>query len=210
MRFEENQKKLLRAETRRECKASSNALYQVAAELAEAGYGWEDVQKRAGVSAKSAKTALTALIRLGIVRKSVVAGEKKAGAKKRLREVWFLDPHFPHARALAVFVREISPLRYDEVLDTLKKSGRLSVVVLSGSFVGDATRPADIVVAGDSMSERRMETAIRALEGIFGRELRYAAFPTAEFRYRLTVQDKLLRDTFDFPHRVLLDRTRSL
>lgn len=170
----------------------------------------EQAGKRAGVSAKSAKTALTALIRLGIVRKSVVAGEKKAGAKKRLREVWFLDPHFPHARALAAFVREISPLRYDEVLDTLKKSGRLSVVVLSGSFVGDATRPADIVVAGDSMSERRMETAIRALEGIFGRELRYAAFPTAEFRYRLTVQDKLLRDTFDFPHRVLLDRTRSL
>lgn len=170
----------------------------------------EQAGKRAGVSAKSAKTALTTLIRLGIVRKSVVAGEKKAGAKKRLREVWFLDPHFPHARALAVFVREISPLRYDEVLDTLKKSGRLSVVVLSGSFVGDATRPADIVVAGDSMSERRMETAIRALEGIFGRELRYAAFPTAEFRYRLTVQDKLLRDTFDFPHRVLLDRTRSL
>ncbi len=55
MRFEENQKKLLRAEVRRECKASSNALYQVAAELAEAGYGWEDVQKRVGVSVEMAK-----------------------------------------------------------------------------------------------------------------------------------------------------------
>jgi hypothetical protein len=55
-----------------------------------------------------------------------------------------------------------------------------------------------------------METAMRTLEAIFGRELRYAAFPTAEFRYRMTVQDKLLRDTFDFPHRILLDRTRSL
>lgn len=55
MRFEENQRRLLRTETRRECKASSNALYQVAAELAEAGYGWEDVQKRAGVSTEMAK-----------------------------------------------------------------------------------------------------------------------------------------------------------
>jgi hypothetical protein len=83
-------------------------------------------------------------------------------------------------------------------------------VVLSGSFVGDMSRPADIVVAGESISERRMESAMRALEGVFGRELRYATFPTAEFRYRLTVQDKLLRDTLDFPHKVLLDRIRSL
>ena len=55
MRFSENQRALLRADVRRECKASSNALYQVAAELAEMGYGWEDVQKRAGVTAEMAK-----------------------------------------------------------------------------------------------------------------------------------------------------------
>jgi hypothetical protein len=171
----------------------------------------ERVGKRTGMSAKPAKKALIALERLGVARHSRVAAEKKIrGKKQAMDDVWFLDPHFPHARSLAVFVREISPLRYDEVLETLKKSGRLSVVVLSGTFVGDSTRPADIVVAGDSMSERRMETAMRALEAIFGRELRYAAFPTAEFRYRMTVQDKLLRDTFDFPHRILLDRTRSL
>ena len=130
--------------------------------------------------------------------------------KRRFEDVWFVDPQFPHVRALAVFVRDISPLQYDDVLDALKKTGRLSVVVLSGSFVGDTSRPADIVMAGEGLSERRMETAIRSLEGVFGRELRYAAFPIAEFRYRLTVQDKLLRDTLDFPHRVLLDRARSL
>lgn len=49
MAFEENQRRLLRAETRRSCKASSNGRYQAAAELAEAGYGWEDVKKRADV-----------------------------------------------------------------------------------------------------------------------------------------------------------------
>lgn len=55
MRFAENQRALIRAETRRECKASSNAIYQVAAELAEAGFGWEDVQKRAGVTSELAR-----------------------------------------------------------------------------------------------------------------------------------------------------------
>lgn len=175
----------------------------------------EHMSKRAGVSPRTAKLVLASLEKLGLARKSRIAsvpveGAKrpKRPAKRTLTDVWFLNAEFPHLRALSMFVREVSPLDYDEVLDALKKTGRLSVVILSGSFVGDMTRPADIVIAGESISDRRMESAVRSLENLFGRELRYATFPTAEFRYRLTVQDKLLRDTFDFPHRVLLDRIR--
>lgn len=170
----------------------------------------EHMGKRAGISARAAKTALVRLQKIGIARTSRIAqtGANKKG-KRGFHDVWFFDAQFPHARAVAMFVREVSPLNYEEVLHALKKTGRLSVVVLSGTFVGDTTRPADIVVAGEGLSERRMESAVRTLESLFGRELRYAAFPTAEFRYRLTVQDKLLRDTFDFPHRVLLDRVRA-
>src|SRR3989344_4479321 len=43
-----------------------------------------------------------------------------------------------------------------------------------------------------------------------GREIRYAVFSTPEFRYRLTIQDRLIRDTLDYPHLVLLDKTRLL
>lgn len=173
--------------------------------------------KRAGIPVRTAKSVLTTLERMGLARRGSVAVESKAtkGKKKTKKRattqpVWFLNPHFPHLRPLISFVREISPLGYEEVLAALKKTGRLSVVVLSGTFMGDVSRPADIVVAGDGLSERKVETAMRSLESVFGRELRYASFPTAEFRYRLTVQDKLLRDTFDFPHRILLDRTRTL
>ncbi len=101
-------------------------------------------------------------------------------------------------------------MRYENVLDALKRGGKLSAVVLSGSFIGDESRPADIVVAADSVNERKLEGAIRTLENVFGRELRYAAFSTPEFRYRLTVQDRLLRDTLDYPHLVLLDRSQML
>lgn len=170
----------------------------------------EQMSKRAALSASAAKSALVALERMGIARRGKVARIEAGKKKPLMREVWFFDPHFMYARPLVAFVREISPLKYEEVLDALKKTGRLSVVVLSGTFVGDTTRPADILLAGEGVSERRLEAAVRGLEGVFGRELRYASFPTDEFRYRLTVQDKLLRDTFDFPHRILLDKTRSL
>lgn len=173
--------------------------------------------KRAGVAPRAAARALAAFASMGIARTSRIAAPvpaakpgKKRATKRKFEQVWFLDPQFPHLRALATFVRDVSPLQYDDVLGALKKTGKLSVVVLSGTFVGDASRPADILIAGDSLSERKMESAMRTLESVFGREIRYASFPTAEFRYRLTVQDKLLRDTFDFPHKILLDRIRSL
>jgi len=171
---------------------------------------------RAGVSPEAAQRELVALQKMGIVRKGravlTVKNGKLAEKSKAMKPeaVWFLDPNFKHLRSLSAFVREISPMRYDQILGALKSSGRMSAVILSGSFMGDLTRPADILLAGDSINERRLETAVKELEPQFGRELRYAAFSTPEFRYRLTIQDRLIRDTLDFPHLVLLDRSRLL
>ena len=124
--------------------------------------------------------------------------------------VWSTNPDFEHYRAVSTFVHEASPARYDTITNALKRAGRLGVVVLSGSFMGDPTRPADLILAADGINKQRLETALKGLEQSFGREIRYAAFTTPEFRYRLTVQDRLIRDTLDFPHLVLMDRTRLL
>jgi hypothetical protein len=39
-----------------------------------------------------------------------------------------------------------------------------------------------------------------------GKELRYAFFSTDEFKYRMSMYDKLVRDILDYPHKVLLDK----
>lgn len=175
--------------------------------------------KRAHVSARSAARELAALHAMKIARKGAAhisdatapgTVSRKKHAAGKAETVWFLDPHSTHLRALSAFVRAVSPVEHDDVLEALKRSGKLSAVVLSGFFVGDSSRPVDVLVVGDQVNERRLEVAVKTLEHVFGRELRYAAFTTPEFRYRLTVQDRLVRDTIDFPHIVLLDRTRLL
>ena len=168
--------------------------------------------KRAAVTSNAAESELRALERMGISKSTRVTVPSSIGSKKKptSETVWFLDPSFKHLRALSAFVREISPIRYEKIIESLRRSGKLSTVILSGSFMGDLTRPADLVVAAESLNERKLERAVKELEPMFGRELRYAAFSTPEFRYRLTVQDRLLRDTLDFPHVVLMDRSRLL
>lgn len=169
------------------------------------------VVKRSGLSSRILAKELKSLENLGILKKRIARIAPVKGKKHQKTDwAWVLDPSFRHLEALSKFVHEVSPVRYDSIMTALKRTGRLATVILSGSFLGDPTRPADIIVAADNLNESRLESAVRALEPTLGREIRYAAFTTPEFRYRLTIQDRLIRDTLDYPHLVLLDKTRLL
>lgn len=172
--------------------------------------------KRVGVAVPTAQKEIKALEKMGILKRgrlvsiTLANGTQREVAQKTKLPTWVLNQDCKHLRAISGFVHEVSPIRFDTIVGALRKSGKVSAVILSGAFMGDDSRPADLVVALDSVNERRLEQTIRRLEPTFGREIRYAAFTTPEFRYRLTIQDKLIRDTLDFPHVVLLDKTRML
>ena len=171
--------------------------------------------KRSGVNAKVATREAKKLHGMGIAKKGRVVTITVQNGKRVMRgklrvDTWVVNPACRHLRTLTAFVHEVAPLRYDAVIGALKKVGRVSAVVLSGCFLGDETRPADLIVALDSVNDRRVDAAIRSIESTVGKEIRYATFSTPEFRYRVTTQDKLMRDTLDFPHLVLLDKTRLL
>jgi hypothetical protein len=173
--------------------------------------------KRAGISIASATKEIKVFEKMGVLNKgkTIVETVKRAKTKKKTSgsqkmQTWQFNENFKHARALSSFVHEVTPMQYKSIIDTLKRSGRLAAVILSGSFLGDPTRPADIIIVAEPLYEKRLEQAIKVLEPLFGREIRYAAFSTPEFRYRLTIQDRLIRDTMDYPHLVLLDKARLL
>ena len=169
-----------------------------------------ETAKRAGVSSQTTAKEIQWLEKVGIIKKP--AGRKAARGRKDAdkKDVWTLNQSFKHMRAISQFVHEVSPVHYDNIVATLKRSGKLAAIILSGAFMGDPSRPADLIIAADGLNEGRLEAAVRSLEPAFAREIRYAAFSTPEFRYRLTIQDRLIRDTLDYPHVVLLDRTRLL
>src|SRR3989344_8097521 len=175
--------------------------------------------KRASISTKDAERELKVIAGWGLAKKTKgmkgVEIKKGGTGKKGLKrgaetDMWTLNVEFPFLRSLSAFVHEVSPIRHEKIVTELRRGGRLAAGILSGNFLADPSRPADLIVAADAFNERRLEQAARQLEPLFGREIRYAAFSTPEFRYRLTIQDRLLRDTLDYPHVVLLDKTRML
>jgi DNA-binding Lrp family transcriptional regulator len=172
------------------------------------------VAKRSGVSERVATQEIEVLEERGIIKKGkfviTVGGAFKTITGKQKEPAWTMNQAFKYASAISKFIHEVSPVHHKNIVTGLRRAGRISAVVLSGAFVGDASRPADLVIVGDGINESRLESAVKALEPQVGREIRYAAFSTPEFRYRMTIEDRLLRDTLDFPHLVLLDKTRLL
>ncbi|MCX6786986.1 MAG: hypothetical protein NTY93_00435 [Candidatus Kaiserbacteria bacterium] len=117
-----------------------------------------------------------------------------------------VNPRFEYLAALNVFIRETTSVRPRVIIGTLRRAGALQLVVLSGFFTGVLESQIDLLVVGDRLEERSLAHAVHSLEAELGREIRYASFATADFRYRNGVYDRLLRDVFDYPHRLIVDK----
>ncbi|MHB8660819.1 MAG: hypothetical protein ACYC75_02710 [Minisyncoccota bacterium] len=117
-----------------------------------------------------------------------------------------INPRYEHLDAFSVFVRETTSVHPQNIIKALKRAGVLRLVALSGLFTGVIEAQIDLLVVGDNLEGRVLASAVRSLEAELGREIRYASFATADFRYRHGVYDRLLRDVFDYPHRLLIDK----
>ncbi len=160
------------------------------------GFTLAQLSERTKLAADTVRHELADLTAAGLVRKK--------GSRAAAR--YQVNPRFEHLAALDTFIRESTSVRPKDILAAIKRAGSIRLVVLSGLFTGMIEPQIDLLIAGDHLEERVLATAVRGLEAELGREIRYASFPTADFRYRRGVYDRLLRDVFDYPHRILLDK----
>ncbi len=155
-----------------------------------------DIVFRISVPKEAVVKELRVLVASGIVKKRT----GKDGV------VYAANRRFTHYTPLQAFMRATTALSDTDMITTLKKAGSLRLVALSGLFTGALETKADLLIVGDKLDDKQLEKTVHELEAELGRELRYAAFSTEDFRYRVGVYDRLLRDIFDYPHRTILDK----
>lgn len=155
-----------------------------------------EVAERAKIANEVARSEINDLVAADLLRK-----------KGAMTPIHFqINQRFEHLSALETFIRDTTNVRPENLVKSLRKAGALRLVVLSGLFSSVLEPQIDILVVGDHLDERILATSVRSLEAELGREIRYASFATPDFRYRRGVYDRLLRDVFDYPHRVLIDK----
>ena len=171
------------------------------------------VAQKSGASKAAAKKECAVLAKAGmILPKSFfeTAVQKKKGklVEKRMRLKGFvLKDSFPYAAALEKLLGKSRALEGSVLLRDLAKIGALKLVITSGIFLDEPASRLDLLVVGDNLKRTILGNIIRVLEAEIGRELYYACFDTADFRYRLSMYDKLVRDVLDYPHQILLDKS---
>src|SRR3989344_5463439 len=150
------------------------------------------IAQKTKVKGSSLRRELIALRNIGFV--------KKAGKGLRLsRSFEFLDP-------LKNLLLSTEPFKDEEIVNRFKGGGAMKCLVVSGVFTQNPQARIDVLLVGDRLKRGKIERALRDMESEIGRELSYAIFETPEFKYRMEVYDKFIRDVFDYPHRVLLDK----
>ena len=123
--------------------------------------------------------------------------------KKRTGD-WIFDASFKYASELEELLINSDTLDKQAVANSLKRAGRVKLVLISGVFIKNKDSRVDLLIVGDNIKKRKIDEEIRKLEAEIGKELIYAIFNTKDFVYRLNMYDKLVRDILDFPHEVLL------
>ena len=175
-------------------------------------YERREVGRRSKVNPAATRREIHNLLSIGFLRtKQFVREEKKKKGKKivvkkKKIDGWELNTNFSHVHSLRSLLLDFQSFDKDSLVETFKKVGRIKLLLISGVFLNDPSSRVDLLLVGDNLKKNKFEGLMRLLEAEIGKELSYAIFETADFKYRLGMYDKLVRDIIDFPHERLIDK----
>lgn len=167
---------------------------------------FDDVARRAKLVRRTARTELNQLERMGLVRKKRIYEVPTGKTKKQWIQAYTLDDKSPLLGPLQDFLFKTAPIDGKTLMHYIRKAGRFDCVVATGAFMQEFDRRIDVLLASKKITALKVENAIRGLEAELGIEIKYAFLETPDFVYRMGMNDKLIRDVFDYPHQVHVDR----
>ncbi len=156
-----------------------------------------EIAERAKITSEKLKKELSFLHGARMIKKA-----KKAGGKN----AWSLNDKFPFLVEFQRLLLETSLLNRTELVKKISKAGRIKTLILTGLFTEIWEAQIDMLIIADGVKAGALDSAVKAIEAEVGREIRYCALDTADFKYRLGVGDRLIRDVLDYPHEIVLDR----
>lgn len=170
-------------------------------------FTFEEISRRARLVRRTARTEMNALERADVIRKKQSYFPVEEGSEKKVRALGYsLNREFENLQSLQTFLFETAPINGKTVATHLKKVGPIDFLAVAGIFVRDFDQRLDVMLAMKKYSPTKVETAIRSLESELGVEIRFAAFESADLKYRIGMYDKLTRDVFDYPHQIVIDK----
>ena len=126
---------------------------------------------------------------------------------KQIKEDGYeLNKNYVFADSLANLLLDFRFIDRQDLLEDFKRYGKIKLLCLGGVFFRDEEGNLDLLIAGDALDKEKIDLYIKKLEADFGTELRYAVFESEEFKYRVTMFDRLIKDFWKRPHEKIVEK----
>ena len=178
-------------------------------------FSMEDVMRGTGLRRAAALKELTKLSKLGFVKSknmqvvtSQVHGNgrmKKLRMRSRSVKVYHAEPTFEFFRELRDLILRQVPESRHRLIQKIRKLGKVKLAIAAGAFINSDSSRIDLVIVGDKINRRKIESLLHQWEANAGRELTYALMSTEEFKYRLDMFDRFIRDVLESAHDKLIN-----
>lgn len=179
----------------------------------------KEIINRAKITTDTLRLEISILKQMDFIKKKIVyrtissknqnnkTALKKTNSPRRKKvSAWALNDKFLYIDSLREFLTNATPIKNKDIPKRLSSVGSIKLIVISGMFIQSWDSRLDILIVGNNIKKPQLETAIRSIESELGRELRYTVLNVQEFKYRMGVYDRLLRDVFDYKHQIILDK----
>jgi len=158
----------------------------------------KDVALRLNLGPRSVQKPIQELVESGLLRSKTTKGTK----------LFYVDQRCYFFKDLRTLVLKFAPVSFDKLTEDIKKIGSIKVVILGGVFLNTEKFRVDIFIVADKIKEGLFRKFLDNLEAEVGKEVTYATMSTKEFKYRMDMFDRFVRDILEFPHEKLINKLK--
>ena len=162
-------------------------------------FSFKEIFSRTKIQSQALRKEILILSKINFIKSS-----RKNGVDR-----WLLSQSFLFLRPLKNLILSAAPVSGDELLEKLRRVGRVKLIILSGVLIQEENDSRiDIMIVGDGIKKGRFIKILKNIESEIGREISYVLMAEKEFRYRFDIRDKFVREILESPHQKILDRLK--
>ncbi|MEN9390307.1 MAG: hypothetical protein RLZZ283_407 [Candidatus Parcubacteria bacterium] len=155
-----------------------------------------DVAPIVGASRPKVLSELRSLARMDMV----LARSSRTGTAYEWNTEHVLAPE------ISTFLEDATTPTDDEIADAFKKIIGVTHVVAAGLLADETRSPLDLLIVTRRPKDQGLKLAVKKVEALSAVPIRYAIMELKEYEDRKQAYDRLIRDTLDFKHRVVVGR----
>lgn len=180
-------------------------------------FEFSEILKLSQTKSSQARSELSKLIKIGLVKEKFAsvreeiklqAGSKKKTAKLKIRhaKVYFVNKDFSLINELSNLVSKAAVASKTKLASQLKQLGKVKLAVTSGIFLNEDNSRTDLLIVGENIKPGKLEKFLTQTESELGKSIQYTLMNTEEFKYRMHMYDRFLRDILENEHEKLIDK----